>query len=216
MYKAVACFWLESTDHVRVALRRYSSAGSQCTMGYHQAYAPLGDVTLRWMSERPEGVEGADHWTTGPDGAIGIPDFVWPDDSDVRWPTHCQCGYIFQDSDERQHFWDRLYRRGDTGELVTLRDAPPGAMWDAEWYPWKGPDGRSVVARCPNGQDWMIDGRATNCTLPDDDEHRCWVRHGEPPNITVDKNGFTCAAGAGSILAGDYHGFLRDGIFTDG
>ncbi len=30
----------------------------------------------------------------------------------------------------------------------------------------------------------------------------------------VDKNGLTCAAGAGSIQAGDYHGFLRDGEFT--
>jgi hypothetical protein len=50
--------------------------------------------------------------------------------------------------------------------------------------------------------------------MPDDGEHRCWVRHGEPPRITVDKNGPTCQAGAGSILAGDYHGFLRDGAFT--
>lgn len=50
--------------------------------------------------------------------------------------------------------------------------------------------------------------------MPDDAEHRCWIRHGEPPLITVDKNGLTCAAGAGSIQCRDYHGFLRDGSFT--
>jgi hypothetical protein len=83
----------------------------------------------------------------------------------------------------------------------------------------KGPDGRCLVVVCPNGCEWMIDGPASNCTMPQDrgpfsSSHRCWVRHGEPPNITVDKAGRTCAAGAGSIQAGDYHGFLRDGAFT--
>lgn len=33
--------------------------------------------------------------------------------------------------------------------------------------------------------------------------------------ITVDKNGTTCAAGAGSISAGPYHGFLRNGQLVD-
>ena len=41
--------------------------------------------------------------------------------------------------------------------------------------------------------------------------HRCWCRHGEPPNITVDKNGPTCPAGAGSIQCNDWHGYLRNG-----
>lgn len=42
---------------------------------------------------------------------------------------------------------------------------------------------------------------------------RCWVRHGEPPIVTVNKDGLTCAAGAGSIGIGGgeryYHGFLQ-------
>lgn len=63
----------------------------------------------------------------------------------------------------------------------------------------------------PNGHWWDIDGRAANCTLPQDKTHRCWVRHGTPPHITVDKNGPTCSAGAGSILSDGYHGFLREG-----
>lgn len=35
-----------------------------------------------------------------------------------------------------------------------------------------------------------------------------------PDGWTVGNNEFTCAAGAGSILSGDYHGFLRHGVLT--
>jgi hypothetical protein len=115
------------------------------------------------------------------------------------------------------------YRRPDTGEIKTaIRDFGPGAMWDAWWYggvtggPFLSPlpDGRNLCVTLPNGNDWCIDHRASNCTMPDDTEHHCWVRHGEPPDVTVDKNGLTCAAGAGSILSGSYHGFLQNGELT--
>lgn len=120
------------------------------------------------------------------------------------------------------------FHRPDTGEVFDrLADCPPGAMWDAApWYVVAGSkggyllgganehDGRWLVVRLPNGHDWCIDSRCSNCTLKDDNTHRCWVRHGDPPNITVDKNGVTCAAGGGSIQSGDYHGFLRDGELT--
>jgi hypothetical protein len=93
-------------------------------------------------------------------------------------------------------------------------------MWDAWWMPgsWRGSDGIALMVRCPNGSDWHVDGRASNCTLPDDRVHKCWVRHGDPRGcrVTVDKNGNTCAAGGGSIIAGDYHGFLVDGVLTAG
>lgn len=81
-------------------------------------------------------------------------------------------------------------------------------------YQWDNSDGRELHVICPNGEHWNIDGRASNCTMPKDKEHRCWVRTGEPPNITVGKGGHTCSAGAGSIHAGNYHGFLRNGEFT--
>ena len=74
--------------------------------------------------------------------------------------------------------------------------------------------GEHLYAVLPNGRYWDIDSRASNCGRPDDRTHRCWVRHGEPPNVTVDKQGDTCTAGAGSILADDYHGFLRAGEFV--
>jgi len=79
-------------------------------------------------------------------------------------------------------------------------------------------EGPQLTVVCPNGSQWTIDSRASNCTMPYDYAHRCWVRHGDPLTepVTVDKNGLTCAAGGGSIQAGDYHGFLTNGVLTAG
>ncbi len=126
----------------------------------------------------------------------------------------------------------KLYRRSDTGELVTLGDAPVGAMWDATWMRRDdlrtGPDGITLVVRTPGG-DWLVDAECNNCTRtqwgPKEIDgqryekvwlgrtHYCWIRHGDPRTgtIHVDKNGDTCSAGAGSILQGTYHGFLHNG-----
>jgi hypothetical protein len=147
------------------------------------------------------------------------------------WPRACACGYAFTDDDPWQLFEQSLYRRLDTGELVTLRDAPPGALWHADWmlrgldfsdpsgqpwHWWPGPDGLCLNVRLPDWSDWCIDSRSKNCTLPTDNVHRCWPRSGSPPDITVDKSlGSTCSAGAGSILSPTgWHGFLRDGELT--
>jgi hypothetical protein len=202
---------IEETSQARVGLRRYA-AGSSCPLpwGYHDATVYLGDAGLTWYDQPPE---ACGQWTRGRGGQVGVPDFTWPAAGDPRWPAACGCGYLFTPGDHRQDWWERLYQRPGGGQLMTLRDAPDGAMWDAWYYPWKGPDGRAMMVKCPGGSQWEIDGRASNCTLPGDNEHRCWIRHGEPPGLTVDKAGVTCSAGAGSIQAGNYHGFLRNGIF---
>jgi hypothetical protein len=126
---------------------------------------------------------------------------------------------------------DRRFRAGDGNHLrplwrapdgreFSLSDAPIGAVWDCDWLhdvpDLCGPDGRSLCAKCPGGQTWFIDSRASNCTLPHDKAHRCWVRHGRPEDGTlhVDKDGLTCAAGAGSIQTGNWHGFLHHGKFV--
>lgn len=196
-------FLIEQTDRVRVGLRRYrDSSKDTCPVNgaYHNAYTPIGEAPIIWGESGGRRV------------MMGQPPVPH---EDPRWPARCTCGYGFEPEDHRQVFQEEIYRRVDTGEEMTLREAGPGAMWDAWWMPFsRGPDGRCLVVKCPNGAEWMIDSRASNCTLPDDNEHRCWVRHGEPPDITVDKNGLTCAAGAGSIQARDYHGFLRNGEFT--
>ncbi len=97
------------------------------------------------------------------------------------------------------------------GQRVLIREIPPGGMWRADWWPGKGPDdGAALMVQTPGGE-WMIDGQASNCDRPND-PHFCWVRHGVPPDVTVDKVGDTCGAGASSVLTGTYHGFLRAGF----
>lgn len=107
--------------------------------------------------------------------------------------------------------------RRDDGDWLPLNELPPGSMYFADWYQRKGPNEHHLIVKTPGGL-WHVDGRASNCTRPDDRGHYCWVRHGEPPNVTVDKNGDTCGCGA-SIGQGlgyrDYHGFLRNGELVD-
>jgi len=126
---------------------------------------------------------------------------------DDAWEPHkLIVGWYRKDTDEHQnHLWQFGI----------------GAMWRAIWMPknwdWDNESEPHLIVRCPNGpddaaSDWDVDSRASNCTLPNDKTHRCWVRHGTPPNITVDKAGETCQAGAGSIQMPKWHGFLRNGV----
>lgn len=200
------CFLLEPTDQEQVTLRRYDVSedrgGCPGAWGYHRAIAIV-------VPQQPKSGEASGD--------------NWPHD-DPRWPAKCQdCDYLFVDTDAWQCNRNPLFSRSDTGELVGLMDAPAGALWYADWLTterYKGPDGRTLCARTPGG-DWIIDSVASNCTLRDDESHRCWMRHGTPPNVTVNKEpeppfDHTCSAGAGSIQAGAYHGFLTNGEFTDG
>lgn len=110
------------------------------------------------------------------------------------------------------------FRRPGSEESLTVDQLPPGA---AGVDPFKGsrvlrgPDGKRLYVKTPGGV-WLVDGRANNCTRPDDVEHHCWVRHGDPRDGTlhVDKDGDTCGCGS-SIGQGpgfrDYHGFLHHG-----
>jgi hypothetical protein len=192
----VKCFWLEDAGKIKRYLRRYHE--DPCSA----PWTPFGGMA--YLDEVPHPPREMTTLSDKPDGLVAR--------DDPRWPRVCECGREFVDSDHRQIFVDTVYRRVDTGEEMSLRGAPPGAMWDAWWYgSFKGDDGRSIVVVCPGGHEWLIDGRAKNCTMLEDWEHRCWIRHGVPPNLTVDKNGKTCAAGAGSIQTQNWHGFLRNG-----
>lgn len=120
------------------------------------------------------------------------------------------------------------WHRPDTGETQQHNSGfRVGAMWRATWQPrnwdWDNETEPHILVRCPNSddglecRDWDIDSRASNCGSPKDKSHRCWVRHGEAPILTVDKAGRTCTAGAGSIQLPKWHGFLKNGILsTDG
>lgn len=210
---SVQTFWLEPTDESAVGLRRYSRTGGKgftCADGYHSALVYTGQAPAEYAESN-----GRRHL------AIRSDDI--PHD-DPRWPHTCAqlCGYEFTDDDAWQPWQELLYRRADTGELRVLHQAAPapfapaaepGACWDAWWMPFsRGDDGIYLMVRLPDGHDWSVDSQASNCTRPGE-PHRCWVRHGDPRecHVTVDKNGETCSAGAGSIQSPNWHGFLREG-----
>lgn len=186
------CFVLTATDRQRHFLRRYVSE-SKCSMspvGVHDAWTPAGETTQEIVAPPT------------------------PRD-DPRWPSACACGHVFTDADVWQDFTDRIYVAAD-GREFTLRDAPPGAMYFAEWYDTIAtPQLEHALVVITPGGPWVVDSQASNCTMKDDfqqQRHHCWIIEGSLPNITVSKNGVTCAAGAGSIQAGKFHGFLRNGV----
>jgi len=182
----IKCYMLMETESARLYVRRYSKSPgcSVSASGVHNK--------IELISEDAKSV---------------ISDIF---ESEKRKLVSCECGYKFKDDDPAVYSIIDVYSRSDTGELVELRNADVGAMWFSDTYPWKGPDRKSLVVRTPGG-DWPIDMQASNCDKKDDKTHKCWVRHGKPPEVTVDKNGNTCGAGAGSILIKGYHGFLRNG-----
>lgn len=206
----IQCFLLEPTERVQVKLRRYTRDNApDCCSAYPGKYSY--HTTSAPFCEEP-----AEHDEQGyiKNGLKPVPAH-----DDAHWPKVCACGYVFQEGDEWQRFTELIYRRTDTGEETTLYDAPAGAMWYAWWVDqFHVPQGiHNLIVKTPGG-DWEIDSQANNCTMKDDvkqERHHCWIRHGEPPNVTVDKAGVTCGAGAGSIQAGSYHGFLRNGYLEE-
>jgi hypothetical protein len=206
MKNRIKCFWLEPAGKIHRSFRRYSrNEQVKCNSkyAYHNAHI--------FLDELPD---------TNPTGVINADIDVEPFAGDERWPSHCVCGYEFQPDDHYQIFVDRIYKRTDTGEEMTLQSAPAGAMYDAWWYPdaWKGEDGIALIVKMPGGGSWHVESRASNCTLPNDNKHRCWVRKGNPQRpetLTVGKDGLTCSAGAGSIVMNKWHGFLRNGYLEE-
>ena len=166
--------------------------------------ADTGEIVLTdasWMHGLPP---GAMYWQEmsqldPPDGPDDWDGYSQENLDSLRksWAEHPEWygGPYRPDPDERPPEWQGLPRRSQSHLFAS---------------------GPQLTVVCPNGHEWNIDSRASNCTMPYDYEHRCWVRHGEPPDIHVDKQGHTCAAGAGSIQAADYHGFLHHGTLTAG
>ena len=199
----IKCFFVRETNRAVVYLRRYKfGSGGECPTPdtYHNAMSTV-------FREVPVLSAGDGTWSVAP--------LNTPHDHPA-WPTHCACGYEFTADDEWQEFTDRLYSDGTS--QWPHRALPVGAMYYADWltqdFFWDNGVGPCLVVITPGGE-WNMDQRSANCTLPDDRTHRCWCRHGEPPNITVDKVGHTCAAGAGSILQKTYHGMLQNGELSE-
>jgi hypothetical protein len=186
MSAGVACFLLEDLRAARYSLRRYAGDG-KCSgaSGYHDARSEA-------IEERPEH-PGETHTGTNPPEVAR---------ADPRWPARCACGYAFVESDSWQVWADVLYRRVDTGAIVTWDAAPAGAVRDARWW-----DEGAWMVRLPDGSDFMTHNRASNCACkgkPYDPAHRCWTTTGTPPALTVNP----------SIDTGRWHGWLRAGVLV--
>lgn len=225
-------FFCVPTGFGRVKLRRFTfSTDGACAdnLGHDASSEPVDRIPYEMIAD-PDGGD-FDRWPSGPTPGEyrGHP----------AWPATCaRCGHEFDPvmpaeraevlgagRDNWQVAVDPLYlpeRPELAGDEFGWRDAPAGAMRSIRWSR-RGPDGIALQIRCPRGDgsppgigdDWNVDSRANNCTLPDDDVHYCWVREGDvhayPPVVNVSKDGPTCAAGAGSILTPRWHGFLRNG-----
>lgn len=171
---------------------------------------PIVDWRYTYDAPGPCAVHGDRHSAEKlfPGMAVGA---ELPDD---RLAADCACGFHFAGFDAGHG--KRRWRRLDNGEELQ-GDLPPGALYVADpmreqdGWEYKGADGLNVVCVTPGGH-WYIDRRASNCTMPKDSVHRCWVRHGTLGGVLhVDKNGRTCQAGAGSIAQRGFHGFLHNG-----
>lgn len=210
----IQCFWLEETGRARRYLRRFASrcgddlpADDPCPVnGYHNAMVAIDDVAV----VRKPWSHDAEHIVRDYRGADDRAAFK----DDARWPAACACGHAFLESDTWQVFFDDIMRRTDNGEEMTLRDAPPGAMWDAWWYgnsafptPPRA-DGIHLMVRCPDG-DWYVDGIAGNGPR----DSYGWTRTGDPrtvpPTVTA-----TPSIQIGGIGSGGYHGWLRNGVLV--
>jgi len=199
----IRCFLVEPSPRAALYLRRYVSSG-EIGAHYHEAMSARFRVVDIEINEE-EGWWHVPHQNISHD--------------EEEWPTHCECGYEFKDTDVWQEFVDRIYEAVPPNDgSWAHRELPPGAMFYCNWltqsFFWDNSSGDCLVVKTPGGE-WVIDARASNCTLPDENTHRCWVRHGVPPDITVDKVGHTCSAGAGSILQSGWHGFLRNGYLEE-
>lgn len=169
----VECLYLKPADRRRMSLRRYG----------RRDIAPCSCCNAR----RPIST------TDDMDEASGD---SWPHD-DERWPLSCDaCGRTFDDEDRYQLFHERLYRTVD-GREMTLAEAPPGAMWNGDWWPDPGtPDGLFLIVRLPGGGDFYVDGEAVG--------GGGWTRNGVAPKLTVRPSIRQMTTG--------YHGYLVDGF----
>jgi hypothetical protein len=193
MGSRIQCFWIDPTNRTERRLRRFAWSNdvpeSKCPgkYSYHNAFKPFPEGRCTYDEEKRS-------WKWNDE-------FEIPPHDDPQWPSKCEeCDYEFKPEDEWQLFHEVIYVRKDTGAEMTNRNCPPGAMYDAFWYPEKGPDGLAlIVALPPNGGDdwWHVDGQSSS--------GGGWTRTGTPPNITAKP----------SILTPRYHGFLTDGWLVE-
>lgn len=197
-YAPVECFWVEPNGKAIRSLRRYSNRGGRCPYksgeySYHDKSVEIGEFDAVWTDEpATEHRPGARFVAS-----ISVEEY----EGDKRWPTQCECGYVFTVEDHWQVNQEPIYEAKD-GRAAWVhpshgRSPTPGAMFDTHWRPeLRKEDGLAISVVCQDGTVWCIDDEATSGGY--------WKRTGEPPNLTVEP----------SIQTPKYHGFLQDGVLT--
>lgn len=203
MSKLTKCFWAQPSGQKLVTLVTIANfdtcPGSE---EYHRAEATVAMLSASERAEREK---------------------YWADNQHPEWPTHCDTCRTLIEPEDRIHSIAEclLFERMDTGEFKRLHEFGAGTIFPtpSEWLnlglEWDNLPNRPAYGIKTPGGIWYPDKRAKNCTLPDDREHRCWVIHGEPPNLTINKLGHTCEAGNGSVLLGSWHGSVSDGYLVE-
>jgi hypothetical protein len=228
------CFLIEPSGRQKILLRRYvSSDQGKCPglFGYHNAETPVGEAAEK---KRPDGLVDsipvsfyADDPRWPARCGCGY-EFKLADEFQVFTET------IYRRADTGE---EMILRTAPPGAMWN-------AWWMRDCAQWVGPDGQALMVKMPGGHEWHIDGPASNCDslckkcgkpsyahnqpspLPDQPNlancpgyedahpHKCWVRTGVAPQLTVGKGapGESCGAGAGSIVVPGWHGFLRNGV----
>jgi len=96
------------------------------------------------------------------------------------------------------------------GERCDTKDVPIGAMWRCECHKQQGWLIRVPgEARWPDGHRWPN----TFCTLLGTDQGKGWDVSGEAPALTVTPS-IWISPNQGPE-AGEWHGFIRDGVIID-
>lgn len=190
----IECFLLQESEMVRRSVRRFTWSGkANCPVGrvgYHNTSIVVGEL----LSPRTEECEKA------------VPNDLIPHDHPC-WPKTCKaCGYEFKEPDQWQINDHRIWMNRDLGIQTVLSEAPPGAMWLADWMNgfgsrfWKERGGGPhLMVKTPAG-DWDVDSVSSN--------GEGWERVGEPPLVTVHPS-----IGIGEPFR--YHGFLLYGKLVD-
>jgi hypothetical protein len=204
-FAAVDCYWLEPNGRYRIGLRRYTFVDETHAHGHDASRTTEIELPVRYHK-----IRGSDMLTLA-----SVPKAKVPGRRSAAWPKRCdECGERFPRDADWQAFEAIGYTRSDNGETIWVRHVHgtemAGALYDAPWLHeyerlWDGkrfvgPDGIALIAVCPDGRPWQVDGEASS------GGH--WTRTGDPrnpPTLTVSP----------SIQTGTYHGFLQAGRFTD-
>jgi hypothetical protein len=226
----IRCFFIEPTNMMKVYLQRRHAPNwirakllKKCPAhnGMHAARVFVREMAIT------DSAGNVNH--------VQLDDYM----DDHRWPAACDCGKVFDVMDPYnvdEIFEDVICQDTTTGKKMPFSKAiqTPGCMWD-DFSPHApkdcGPDGLKLCVVCPGGEVWNLDGRSKdcvsrcvhckkpykkcNCKKPhfedSDPEHRCWVRNGAPPHITVEWNNLCCYE---NIATPRWKGNLINGVLV--